>query len=191
MDNLSVELQRGVALTWNTLRNFLTEPLFHFKTLGGSGVQLGVYSLYAGRVKWDNVEENNTDEKNRELKNTSLSQTCLKTIIEQYRSFTSETAMCVWWKNLSKILPCRYFLIPGNFPRSWLDICQTPFRIWFFGSRQHCTLFQHCDLNERKLFKMHPHDIPIKLSSCKIFFRAFFIRNLPKLLNGFQNMTIV
>ena len=82
MDNLSVELQRGVVLTWNTLRNFLTEPVFHFKTLGGSGVQLDVYSLYAGRVKWDNVEENNTDEKNRELKNTSLSQTCLKTIIE-------------------------------------------------------------------------------------------------------------
>ena len=62
--------------------------------LGGSGVQLGAYFLYARRVKWDNVEENNTDEKkkkNRELKNTNLSQTCHKTVIEQYRSTTSET----------------------------------------------------------------------------------------------------
>ena len=165
--------------------------MFHFKSLGGSGVQLGAYSLYARRVKWDNVEENNTDEKNKELKNTSLNQTCHDIIIEQYRNTTSETPMCVWWKNLSKILPCRYFLIPGNLLRCWLDICQTPFRIWFFGSRQHYTLFQHSDLNESKLFKMHPHNISIKVWSCKIFFRAFFIRSLPKLLNGFQNMTIV
>ena len=157
---------------------FFTPVICKMTTLGGSGVQSGVYSLYAWRVKWDNMKENNTDKKNRKLKDTNLSQTYLKTIIEQYRSFTSETAMCVWWKNLSKILPCRYFLIPGNFPRSWLDICQTPFRIWFFGSRQHCILFQHSDLNGRKLFKMHPHDISIKVQSCKIFFRAFFIRNL-------------
>ena len=144
--------------------------MFHFKTLGGSGVQSGAYSLYARRVKWDNVEENNANEKkNRELKNTNLSQTPHKTIIKQYRNTTSETAMLVWWKNLSKIWPCRYFLIPGNFPRGWLGIFRTPFCIWFYGSRQRCTFFQHSDLNEKKLFKMHPHDISIKVSSCKIF----------------------
>ena len=125
------------------------------------------------------------------MKNTSLSQTCHDMIIEQYTNTTSETPICVWWKNLSKILPHRYFLIPGNLPRGWLDICQTPCCIWFFESRQRCTLFQHSELNETKLFKMHPHDISKKVSSCKIFSRAFFIRSSPKLLNGFQNMTIV
>ena len=63
-----------------------------------------------------------------------------------------------------KILRCRYFWNPGNFPRGWVDICQTPFRIWFFESRQRCTLFQHSNLNEKKLFKMHPHDISINKS---------------------------
>ena len=85
-----------------------------------------------------------------------------------------------------KTLPCRYFLIPGNFPRGWLDICQIPFSMWFFESQQRCTLFQHSNLNEKKLFKMHSHDISIEVPSCKIFLGSFFIRSLPKLVDGFQ-----
>ena len=137
------------------------------------------------------MEKNNTDEKNKELKNISLSETCHDITIEQYKNTTSETPMCVWWKDLSNILPCRFFLIPGNLPRGWLYIFQTLFPIWFFGSRQRCTLFQHSNLNERKLFKMHLHDISIEVPSCKIFFGAFFICSSTKLLSGFQNMTIV
>ena len=37
--------------------------MFHFKMLGGSGVQLGAYSLHAQSVKWDNMEENNAVKK--------------------------------------------------------------------------------------------------------------------------------
>ena len=137
------------------------------------------------------MEKNNTDDQNKELKNISLSETCHDITIEQYKNTTSETPMCVWWKDLSNILPCRFFLIPGNLPRGWLDIFQTLFPRWFFGSRQRCTLFQHSNLNERKLFKMHLHDISIEVPSCKIFFGAFFICSSTKLLSGFQNMTIV